>query len=184
MNEQRSLLPRIALVMVWSTVVWIALWSDLSVANVIWGLVAGAVLCLVVPPYRGPRRAVVSPVGLLRFTGYSLWALVRASAVVAWEVVTPQNQINQGIVAAPLRTTSPAVITLIANVISLTPGTLTLEVREEPPTLYVHILHLRTIEEVRAEIHHLEDLALRAFPGVAESAASTAAATDPTEEPS
>ena len=32
--------------------------------------------------------------------------------------------------------------TLIANAVSLTPGTLTLEVRREPPTLYVHVLHL------------------------------------------
>lgn len=164
----RSLLPRIGLVMVWSALAWVALWSDLSLSNVIWGLVAGAVLCLVVPPHRGPRRATVNLLGLARLLGHAAWGLVRASAIVAWEVVTPQNQINQGIVAAPLRSTSPAVITFIANVISLTPGTLTLEVGEDPPTLYVHILHLRTIEQVRAEIHQLEELVLRAFPLVAE----------------
>jgi multicomponent Na+:H+ antiporter subunit E len=67
-------------------------------------------------------------------------------------------------VAAPLRTRSSGLITLIASSISLTPGTLTLEIRTDPPTLYVHILHLRTIDETREDIRHLEDLVLAAFP--------------------
>ena len=53
---------------------------------------------------------------------------------------------------------------MIASSISLPPGTLTLEIREDPPILYVHILHLRTIDETRADIRHLEDLVLAAFP--------------------
>lgn len=166
--SHRPSIVRNGLVVLWSTVVWVALWSEFSLANVIWGIMIGALVTLLVPPRRNPRHATVSPLGLLWFIAYAAWALVRASAVVAWEVVTPRNRIHEGIVAAPLRTTSPGVITLIANVISLTPGTLTLEVREEPPTLYIHILHLRTVDEVRGDIRHLEDLAIRAFPGIAQ----------------
>jgi multicomponent Na+:H+ antiporter subunit E len=154
-------------VVLWSVVVWSALWSDFSVANAIWGVVAGVLTLALVPVRRPSGDVVVRPLLLLWFVLRSVWALVRASAVVAWEVVTPRNRIHEAIVAAPLRTTSPGVITLIANVITLTPGTVTLEVHEDPPTLYIHILHLRTVEEVRQDIRDLEDLAMRALPGVA-----------------
>lgn len=165
------MVPRVLLVMVWSALAWSALWSDFSVANIIWGLTVGGVLCIVVPLRSTSRPPVVDPLALLRFVGHFLWALVKASAVVAWEVVTPRNVLRQGIVAAPLRTRSPALTTLIANSVSLTPGTLTLEVREEPPTLFIHILHLRSIEDVREDIRHLEDLALRAFPSADDTGA-------------
>lgn len=162
--RRRSAPLRIAVVLLWSVGVWAALWSQLTYANVLWGLVVGAVTVLLAPPAVRRHTVVPRPLRVLHLAASFAWALVRASAVVAWEVVTPGSRINQGIVAAPLRTRSPGVITLIANMISLTPGTLTLEVREQPPTLYVHVLHLRTIEQVRADIRRLEDLALSALP--------------------
>jgi multicomponent Na+:H+ antiporter subunit E len=52
----------------------------------------------------------------------------------------------------------------VADAVTLTPGTLTVEVRREPvPVLYVHVLHLRAVEDVRADVHRLRDLAERAF---------------------
>lgn len=154
---------RIATV-VWSVVVWCALWSDLSVANVLWGALAGVVLMQLVPLHARGVTLRVSPIGVVRYVAYALWALVKSSAVVAWEVVTPVNHINQGIVAVPLRVESIAVATLVANTVSLTPGTLTLEIRRDPLTIYVHIMHLRTIEAVREDIAVLEEYAMRAFP--------------------
>lgn len=154
-------------VLAWSVAVWCALWSDLSLANVLWGTVVGLGTLWVLPVHDGPRVVRVRPLRVVHYLLYALWSLVKSSAVVAWEVVTPRNRINQGIVEVPLRTTSLGVITLIANTVSLTPGTLTLEVRRQPPSLFVHIMHLRTIDEVRAEVGRLEDLAVRAFPAVA-----------------
>lgn len=166
-------LRRRALVIAWSIIVWCALWSDLSVANVLWGALAGAASMVLVPLHRRERTVTANPLGILAYLGYAAWALVKSSGVVAWEVVTPRNRINQGIVAVPLRTDSVPLATLIANTVSLTPGTLTLEIRRDPLTLYVHIMHLRSIEEVRAEIGVLEDYAMRAFPSAAASAPAT-----------
>lgn len=161
---RRPLPLRAVLVLAWSTLVWTALWAEMTVTNVLWGVVVGAFTLLVVPLPPREAHVRVRPLPLVRFAAFFAWQLVRASAIVAWEVVTPRNRIHEGIVAAPLRTSSAGVITLIANAVSLTPGTLTLEVQQHPPVLYVHILHLRTIDEVRQDIRHLEDLALAAFP--------------------
>ena len=150
-------------VILWSVVVWTALWGSFSVANVLWGGALGAASLALLPVRHKQHRLPVRLVPMLRFGLLFLWALVKASAVVAWEVVTPRNDINEGIVAIPLQTDSPGLITLLANSITLTPGTLTLDVREDPPTLYVHVLHLREINDVRADIHRMEAVALAAF---------------------
>jgi multicomponent Na+:H+ antiporter subunit E len=170
-------------VVLFSVVVWTALWSDVSAANVLWGAVIGLVSLVVLPLPDGGDNIRFRPVAIGAYFLYAAWALVKSSAVVAWEVVTPRSRINQAIVEVPLRTRSRGVTTLVANTVSLTPGTLTLEIRRDPPALYVHILHLRTIDEVRAEVGKLEDLALRAFP-VADAlpAAEVATGAAPTEE--
>jgi multicomponent Na+:H+ antiporter subunit E len=78
-------------------------------------------------------------------------------------VIAPRHRVHTGIVAVPLRGCSDAVATLIADAISLTPGTLTLELRRRPLTLFVHALDVRDVEQVQADVRRLEVLALKAF---------------------
>lgn len=151
----------------WLTAVWVFLWEAPSVANLLSGLALSAALVFLYPAH-GPVLAPVSALGFARFAVYFLWKLVEASAVLAWEVVTPRNTINEGIVAVQIRGASDALTTIVANSISLTPGTLTLEVDRDPTVLYVHVLHLRSIEEVRADILQLEAHVVDAFGSAAE----------------
>lgn len=147
----------------WLVLLWLGLWGEVDVAAVVGGVVVAAAVVLA---FRGAAPRPVGrfrPLRALRYLGYFLYKLVEANLVVAWEVVTPGSRINEGIVAVPVKGASDAVISLVANSISLTPGTLTLEVHRDPATLYVHVLHLHSIEETRREILHLEWLALRAF---------------------
>jgi multicomponent Na+:H+ antiporter subunit E len=147
----------------WLVVVWVALWGPVTTATVAGGLaVAAAVQLLPAGPGRRTGFAV-RPVAAARFLAYFVAKLVEASVVVAVEVATPRNRIRTGIVAVPLRGASDALVTLVADAVTLTPGTLTVEVGRNPPTLYVHVLHLRDVEAVRREIRHLEVLAVRAF---------------------
>ena len=59
-------------------------------------------------------------------------------------------------------TDHPVVITLISHAIGLAPGTMVVDVATAPTTLFVHVLHLREVEDVRAEVARLERLAARA----------------------
>lgn len=152
--------------------IWIALWSDLSVANVLSGsLVAGA---LVGTSGTGRSGTVaVRPLRVAAFAGFFLYKLGHSSLVVARTVVTPRDRIHTGIVAVPLQDCSDALATLIADAISLTPGTLTLEVRRTPLTLFVHVLDVRNVEQVQADVRALEVLAVKAF-GTREAVAALA----------
>lgn len=161
----------------WLAVVWVALWGDFSVGTLLGGV---AVALLVVTAFRDDLDHValrVRPVAALRFAGYFAVKLVEANVVVATEIVTPPLRIQEGIAAVRLQGASPALTALVANAVTLTPGTLTLEVDRQPNAcvLYVHVLHLHTLDEVRRDVRTVEYLAVRAF-GSDEAAA---AARDP-----
>lgn len=102
-------------------------------------------------------RALVRAVRTLRFAGFFLRELVAANALVAWEVVTPSNRTSPAVVRVPLRCSSDTEIALFANLISLTPGTLSLETSADRSALYVHGLHVHSPERFRARLARLED---------------------------
>jgi multicomponent Na+:H+ antiporter subunit E len=154
---------RVVVSIVWLTLVWVALWESLTWANLAGGLLAGIVTVILVPPR--PDTLVVSrPLAGLKLLFYFLWKLVQASVAVAWEVATPGDRTNPAVITVPLHTDSEGIITSVANMVSLTPGTLTLDVDPDTRTLYIHVLHFISEETTRADVHTLERLAMAAFP--------------------
>jgi multicomponent Na+:H+ antiporter subunit E len=153
---------------IWLTALWLLLWADLSVANVLSGVAVSVAVVAVAGLPRVVRRrnddaARVRPLATIWFGLYVLYKLVESNLVLAWEIVTPRNRINSGVVAVPLRTESSTAMMVVANVITLTPGTMTIEVRGTPPVLYVNVLHLHDIDRVRSGLLHIEELSVHAF---------------------
>lgn len=155
---------RFLFTLAWLTLVWVALWEEFTWANLIGGVLAGTVVLWAVPLHPVRSSHSVRPLALLRMSAYFTWKLAEASVLMAWEVVTPRNRVNPAVVSVPLRTRSIGVATAVANMVSLTPGTLTLEVDEATMTLVMHVLHLETIEKSRQEVLHLEELTMAALP--------------------
>lgn len=152
----------------WLTVLWLVLWRDLSLANAASGIVISSVVAAVLKvPWAGGEEGQVRvrPLGVVTFLGYFAWKLLEANVVLAREIVTPRNHIQTGIIAVPLAGSSAQVVTVVANAVSLTPGTVTLEVRESGGVrvLYVHVLHLHDVERAREDVRTLSRLARRAL---------------------
>ncbi len=152
----------------WLVVLWVGLWGDVSAANVISGLaVAIAVIAFGRRSATSPTTVTVRPWRALVFLGYCLVELVEANLVLAREIVTPRNTTHTGIIGVTVHSPSDVLVTLVANVITLTPGSVTLEVvrNGDTATVYLHVLHLHDAEAVRADARRLERLAIRAFGG-------------------
>ena len=154
--------------LLWLVVLWVAFWHDLSVANVMSGLLVGILVMVsagvVMPPDDDVRhRARVRPIATAFFVVYVAYKLVLANLYLAWEIVTPRNKIVVGVVAVPMRTESSLVANAVANVITLTPGSITIESLGSPPVLYVNVMHLHDVEGVRRDLLRIEELAVRAF---------------------
>jgi len=98
----------------------------------------------------------------LRYLAVFLRELVTANVEVAYRVLSPSMPIDPDVIAVPLRVESDAAVTTIANSITLTPGTLTMDHDAETNTLYVHAIAGET-DAVVAPIRTWEDYAIRIF---------------------
>lgn len=153
----------------WLTALWMVLWRDPSVVNLASGLALAVVVSGFVSDPDDPGSTYrVRPLALARFVVFFTWKLLEANVVVAREVVTPRNVIHTGIIAVPMTGYGDFLVTTVANAVSLTPGTLTIEVRRDPePVLFVHVLHLHDIDNARADVVAIAERARAAFPLVA-----------------
>lgn len=153
-------LPHLA----WLVAVWVALWGDLTVANIVGGALV-AVAVFGVFPTAGPRPArgfLLVPA--LRFVGVFIVAVIRANIRVTRQVLST-HELHPAIVAVAFQGVSDAVVTLVANTITLTPGTLTLETRSDrdAAVLYVHALDVHDPGDVLDEVLYMKYLAVEAF---------------------
>ncbi len=89
---------------------------------------------------------------LLYFVSFFLWQLVVANVRVSLEVLSPRLRMQPGIVGIPLDLETELEITILANLITLTPGTLSLDVSTDNKTLYVHSMYVYDVEEFRQSI--------------------------------
>ncbi len=145
------------------TVSWLVLWQDFALGTAVAGLLVAVGVELAVAGWAG-ERSRISVLGSLLFAVRYVGLVVRSTARVAWEVVTPRNEkVREAIVRVPLRTRSESAAVLLANAITYTPGTLTIDLAEG--CLFVHVLHFEDVETTIADVRRVEELVLAAIPG-------------------
>lgn len=124
------------------TLSWLAVTGSVSLPNVVLGLLLAAAVLFVLRE-RMPARAapiVVRPLALARLAGLFLYELVLSAWRVAVVVLSPRMDLRPGIFAYPLTVDRDFEIALLANLITLTPGTLSVDVSDDRRTLFVHAL--------------------------------------------
>jgi multicomponent Na+:H+ antiporter subunit E len=96
---------------------------------------------------------------------YALWSILKSSIEVALIVIRPKLDIQPGIVAIPLDVRSDLGITLLANLITLTPGTVSLDMSTDRRTLYVHSINIDDPDALRDDIkQNFERRVMELFP--------------------
>lgn len=116
----------------------------------LYGLVVGA-LALSVYERRYGRRIL----WFWGFVFFVLWEMIVSNVKLVWLIMQRQPRLAPGIVAIPLRVTTGLEITILASVITLTPGTLSIDLGqndEGDPVLYVHTIQLIDPDAFRREI--------------------------------
>lgn len=144
--------------------VWLLLHGEVTFANVLWGIVLGVLLTVAFPVDRTAPRHRLHPLALAAWIGFVLWSLVKSSWAVIKIIVrpTPQN-LRAGVVRIRLQSESPVTTALVANAITLTPGTMTLTALVDPAELHVHGIGLGDLDEFRADVLDLERRTLAAL---------------------
>jgi multicomponent Na+:H+ antiporter subunit E len=162
MSRWRSVQPAALL---WLTLVWVALWRDLSLANVAAGLAVALGVTLAFPLPRLRLGGRVQPWHLTVLLVRFLYDVVEASLEVAWLTLRLRRRPRGAVVAVDLRSESDLVIMLVAELLTLVPGTLAVEAHRHTHTLFLHILDLEEadVETFRRRALEQERRVLRAL---------------------
>ncbi len=131
---------------------FMAVQESFSFGNLMAGFGIGyGVLYLMRPLYSGSRyfSRVISIMRLLAFFAKALFV---SNLRVLWDVVTPSHISRPGIIRVDLDARTDLEIMLVANLISLTPGTLSVDVAEDKHCLYVHAMFLEHPEQMQIEL--------------------------------
>jgi multicomponent Na+:H+ antiporter subunit E len=162
-SRYRALQPSALL---WLTAVWVVLWGDVSVANILSGAALAVVISLVFPLPPVHMKLRVRPLPLLWLVVKFLMDVVMASAEVAWKVLTLRGAPRNAVIEVNLRTPSDFVLTVVGELTSLVPGSIVVEARRSSHTLFLHVLDARDeagVDRMRQETYALERRVVLAF---------------------
>ena len=115
------------------------------------------------PDVRGGAHGGYATKGreLLSFTGYFIYILVKANWQVAREVLRSDPQRQARIIRYDVAGLNDVQTTTLANAITLTPGTLVIDISPDGHWLYVHCLFAPDRAGVTAELDDLRDRMMR-----------------------
>ena len=132
---------------------WAAMTGDFSFVSFATGAVLGFFALWISRPLTG-----IDAMYFKRFwrsvylAMFFIWELLLSSVKVAWDVIRPVPQNKPALIEVPLTVKSDFEILLLTNLISLTPGTLSVDVTEDRETLIVHAMFGDDAEEITRDI--------------------------------
>ena len=121
-------------------VAWMGLTGTVSLAGLLTGYVIGYAALWIVQPLTGETSYFRRVVAWIRLIVMFHYELVLSSLAVAWDVLTPTLRARPAMVDVPLDVRTDAGILLVTNLITLTPGTLSVDVSPDRRTLRVHAM--------------------------------------------
>lgn len=122
--------------------IWVALTGTFTLEYFIFGFMLSYVIMWVITTKRREDQYFKRGPKLVAFIFFFLYELVKANIQVAYDVITPRYYMKPGIIRIPLTAKTDLEITLLANLITLTPGTLSLDVSDDKKVLYVHAMYV------------------------------------------
>lgn len=126
--------------------------ESLTLQTLVMGLAVGYGALWLTRPLYGDNRYFQRGPTIVRLVVFFIKALFVSNLRVLWDVVTPAHISRPGIIRLPLDARTDLEIMLVANLISLTPGTLSIDVSEDRRYLYVHVMFLDDVEEACREL--------------------------------
>lgn len=160
-----GLLPFILAFFIWSLLTW-----PLDGQHLIIGLLISAFISFMTRDMFVKKSYVVkSPIRYLWFLYYLplfIWECIKANIDVALRVLNPKLPINPGIVKVKTTLKSDTGLTFLANSITLTPGTMSVDIDREQGVLYIHWIDVKDKDILKATeiiVHTFENILKRIF---------------------
>ena len=134
-------------------VLWLLLVNELSVGHMLLGTLLGWAVPQYTARFWPEEVRVYRPLALMKLLIVVLYDIVVANVTVARLILGPAERMQPAFVTMPLVLKSELAISLLANTISLTPGTVSVFVSADRRQLVIHCLHTTSPDELIATIH-------------------------------
>lgn len=139
-----------------SLVLWL-IWLLLNNTMAMGHVVLGGLLAILIPWITSsfwPEKIVIKhPLLLIRYILVVLFEIMVANIVIAKLILGRNKALNPGFISYELQLKSPIGIGLLANTISLTPGTVSCDLSDDRRFLLIHSLHVEDVASIRAGIY-------------------------------
>ena len=129
-----------------------AMLGQLNLSGFVSGFIVGYIALWLTKPLYGKTHYFERLPRALVLVCFFVKELLISNLRVLWDVITPQHISRPGIIGIPLDARTDLEIMMVANLISLTPGTLSLDLSEDRRVLYVHVMFLEDIDKTRQQI--------------------------------
>lgn len=156
----RLLLPHPLLTLILA-LLWLLLVNDISAGHVVLGLFLGWAIPFFTRRFWPDPVRIARPMTLLRFLLVVLYDIVLANLTVARLILGPPERLRPAFIEYPLQLQSELAISLLANTISLTPGTVSARLAPDRRHLLIHALDVEDLEAAIATIHRRYETPLK-----------------------
>jgi multicomponent Na+:H+ antiporter subunit E len=140
--------------------VWMFLHQDQSAASFVVGYLLGLLLIGALRRFRLDGFYLKRVWAWIKLLALFLKELVVSSLAVIREVVRPRLAVRPGIVTVRTRLKKDWEITLLGCLISLTPGTLTIDVSSDGSLLYIHAMNIEDADRLEEQIQNTFEKAI------------------------
>ena len=129
-------------------ILWAALIGPFTPTNLLAGFVVGFAVLFICGMGRQRSPYIRRALACCSLALFTLYALVDANIRVAYYTVSRLRDLRPAVLAVPLaKDITDGEITLLSTLITLTPGTLTIDVSDDRKSLYVHFMHVENANE-------------------------------------
>lgn len=131
---------------------WAMAHGSLDIRHLTVGFLLGFAVLAIAGVISGENVYARKMAAILRLISIFLWHLLMANFRVAADVLSPSHKMSPAVIAVPLDAETDQEIMILANMITLTPGSLSIDVSKDRRVLYVHVAYARDVDQARRTI--------------------------------
>lgn len=134
------------------TLIWCGLSTNFTFGNIVLGLCVSLIVHSLITRQLDPLEGKIRLWRLIKLLAFTVYELIVSSVQVAWDVLTIKPMSVPAIIKIKLDCKTDIEKMLLSNLISLTPGTLVINLSDDKEYLYIHAMFARDIEAVKQDI--------------------------------
>lgn len=102
------------------------------------------------------KNKILKPIYIADFLLYYMLQVIKSNLIIAWDILTPINKTNPGEIHFPVRLKSKHAVLALSNIISMTPGTITIDYDKTKSELLIHVLYKQNENALRRELNKIQ----------------------------